>query len=308
MHNIIDETRFTARELLTKGWSADPKYIVSFASGEKRLLRLSPTGQLAFRELEFQRMKQLYALGIPMSEPLELGYCEGGRRIGILLSWIEGDDLEMVLPALSLRQQYDLGVESGRILKKIHSLPAPPDQEDWAVRFNRKVDRNIALYQDCGIQVEGVQHLLDYIRVSRELLNDRPQCVQHGDYHVGNMILTKDRQLFIIDFNRHDAGDPWEEFNRIVWSAQVSPAFATGQLHGYFDGEPPSQFFALLAFYIASNSLSSIPWAISFGPKEVEGMIHQVQKVLTWFDNMKNPIPNWYLDAAKKIGSTGEIL
>ena len=57
------------------------------------------------------------------------------------------------------------------------------------------------------------------------------------------MIISADKLLSIIDFNRPDFGDPWEAFNRIVWSATVSPHFATGQLYGYFGGRPPIEFF-----------------------------------------------------------------
>ena len=61
-------------------------------------------------------------------------------------------------------------------------------------------------------------------------------------FPIGNMIFTKEEQLYIIDFDRMDIGDPWEEFNRIVWCAQESPAFASGMLNGYFSGEIPSIF------------------------------------------------------------------
>ena len=107
-------------------------------------------------------------------------------------------------------------------------------------------------------------------------------------------MILEQGELKIIDFDRYDFGDSWEEFNRIVWSVAASPRFASGQLHGYFDGEPPLEFFKLLAFYIASNTLSSIYWAIPFGQSEINVMRRQSQDVLTWFDNMKNPVPAWY--------------
>jgi len=128
------------------------------------------------------------------------------------------------------------------------------------------------------------------------MFSERPRCYQHGDYHVGNMIILPDNTLSIIDFNRFDFGDPWEEFNRIVWSATISPHFATGQIIGYFGGRPPIEFFKLLAFYISSNTLSSISWAITFGEKETITMKNQARDVLSWFDNMNNPIPTWYLE------------
>jgi serine/threonine-protein kinase len=108
-------------------------------------------------------------------------------------------------------------------------------------------------------------------------------------------MMLENGEIKIIDFDRYDFGDPWEEFNRIVWSAALSPHFATGQLRGYFGGEPPIEFFKLLAFYIASNTLSSIYWAIPFGQSDIDTMMKQAKDVLDWFENMQNPVPTWYL-------------
>ena len=42
-----------------------------------------------------------------------------------LQSWIEGEDAETAVPLLADARQYALGLEAGRILKKIHSIPVP---------------------------------------------------------------------------------------------------------------------------------------------------------------------------------------
>ena len=47
---------------------------------------------------------------------------------------------------------------------------------------------------------------------------------------------------------------------------------------------------------IYSNTISSIYWAIPFGENEITTMKNQARDVLTWFDNMNNPVPNWYLE------------
>jgi len=142
---------------------------------------------------------------------------------------------------------------------------------------------------------EGADYMISYINSNRHLLSGRPQCFQHGDYHIGNMMIDTLGNIVIIDFDRLDFGDPWEEFNRIVWCAQKSPAFASGIVDGYFGAKPPEVFWALTALYIASNTLSSIPWAIDFGPDEIRTMINQSKDVLAWYDNMKNIIPSWYI-------------
>ena len=90
------------------------------------------------------------------------------------------------------------------------------------------MDYKIKKYGECPIKYENGQAFIDYINENRHLLKDRPQVYQHGDYHIGNMMIDRDGQLHVIDFNRNDYGDPWEEFNRIVWCAQKAPLFASG--------------------------------------------------------------------------------
>ena len=128
------------------------------------------------------------------------------------------------------------------------------------------------------------------------LLKNRPQSYQHGDYHIGNMMVDQDGKLTIIDFDRDDFGDPWEEFNRIVWCAQAAPAFASGMVDGYFEGNVSMDFWHLLALYICSNTLGSLPWALAFGEEEIHVMQNQAQQVLAWYDGMKNVVPTWYRD------------
>ena len=283
---------FTKVEPITKGWSEDKKYCVTTEEGTKYLLRITPISRYETRKSLFAMLERVAALDIPMCVPVEFGTCDNG--VYSLQRWIDGEDLEAVLPLLSETEQYVLGFKSGEIARKMHTIPAPKTQEDWASRFNRKTDMKIQKYHECGLRFEGDDYVIAYIERNRHLLENRPQCFQHGDYHVGNMMLESG-ELKIIDFDRYDFGDPWEEFNRIVWSATASPHFATGQLRGYFGGEPPLEFFKLLAFYIASNTLSSIYWAVPYGPSDLDTMMKQAQDVLTWFDNMKNPVPTWYL-------------
>lgn len=292
----MTELKFISIEPITKGWSEDKKYCVIKEDGTKCLLRISPIERYETRKTMFSMLEKVSQLGIPMCKPLELGTCKEG--VYTLHSWIDGKDAEDVIPLLPKKQQYALGVKSGEILRKIHSIKAPANQEDWYTRFNRKVNTKIQKYKECPLHFEGDDKLMEYIENNRELLKNRPQCFQHGDYHIGNM-MTENDELVIIDFDRFDFGDGWEEFNRIVWCAQASPYFASGQLNGYFGGEPPIKFFKLLAFYIASNTLSSIYWAIPFGQSDVDTMMKQANDVLDWYDNMENCIPSWYLNYIK---------
>ena len=283
---------FISKEPINKGWSCDKKYCVTASDGTKYLLRITPFEKSANREDMYRMQKEVASLGVPMCKPVELGKCEEG--VYTLQTWIDGEDAEEVIPLLADSEQYALGLEAGRILKKIHSVPAPENQPDWEKRFNAKIDRKIEMYDKCPIKYENGEAFLEYIENNRHLLKNRPQCYQHGDYHIGNMMIENGK-IVIIDFDRYDFGDPWEEFNRIVWCAQTSPLFASGIVNGYFDGDVPLEFWKLLALYISSNTLSSIPWAIPFGEKEIETMLNQAKEVLEWYDNMTNAVPRWYV-------------
>ena len=290
----MSKITIVTKEPIEKGWSGDKKYCVSDESGTRYLLRISDIAKIDEKRSEFHMMKKVAALGVPMCEPIEFGVCEEG--VYSIQSWIEGVDAEDAIPVLSDTEQYVYGLESGRILRKIHSIPAPEAQEYWEIRFNRKMDRKIEKYLECPIKYEGGEAFIHYINENRHLLKDRPQVYQHGDYHIGNMMIDSQGQLRIIDFNRNDYGDPWEEFNRIVWCAQKSPLFASGMVNGYFDGKVPLEFWKLLALYLSSNTLSSIYWAIPFGQGEINTMLNQAKEVLSWYDNMRNPVPTWYFE------------
>ncbi len=279
---------------IEKGWSGDQKYCAVTADGRKYLLRISSVDRLERKRREFEKMQEVAQLGIPMCLPLEFGTCEEG--VYAIQSWIDGADAEEAVATMDAATQYRYGVDAGWILRKIHTIPAPADAPDWETRFQAKIDRKIAMYEACPLKYErGADAFLTYIARNRHLLKDRPQSYQHGDYHIGNMMINQDGVLTVIDFDRDDFGDPWEEFNRIVWCAQTAPAFASGMVDGYFDGEVPLEFWKLLALYISSNTLSSLPWAIPFGEKEIRVMQNQAKQILQWYDGMTRVVPNWYV-------------
>ena len=285
--------RIVSREFVDKGWSGDQKYCVTTMDGSKYLLRITAPERAQRFHFGYLRMQEAAALSVPMCLPIEFGESEEGTYA--IHSWIDGTDAEETVPKLSKKEQYAYGLDAGRILKKLHSLPAPAGVTPWAERFNAKIDRKIKMYAECPLKYDNGELFLAFLEENRYLLSDRPQTYQHGDYHIGNMMIDKNGVLTVIDFDRDDFGDPWEEFNRIVWCAQVSPYFASGMVDGYFDGEVPMEFWKLLALYISSNTLSSLPWAVPFGEKEIQTMRNQAAQVLQWYDGMKNAVPTWYM-------------
>lgn len=288
------KAKFISKSFIDKGWSDDKKFCAIDQNDTKYLLRISPADKYEQKKQEFEYVKQIFSLGIPISEPIEFGIDEEG--VYSIESYIEGIVAEDIISSFSDTEQYVYGLEAGKYLHKIHSIPSPQHIKSWEERFNSKIDTKIEKYLTCPIKYEGNQGeiLISYINSHRYLLKNRPQCFQHGDYHVGNMIIDNDQKLNIIDFNRFDFGDPWEEFNRIVFSVKRSPLFSSGLINGYFENDVPNEFWQLLALYIACNTLSSLEWSIQYGQNEIDNMRYQCSVVLKWYNSMNNVVPSWY--------------
>ena len=281
-----------SREPIEKGWSGDRKYRAECENGDVYLLRISPPEKMEMRKALWDVLQKVQTLDISMSRSLEMGECAEG--VYFVQEWVDGVDAEPEVPKLDSDTQYAFGYDAGEMLKKLHSIPAPENQTPWSERFRAKALRKIDMYRNCPVKFRGGEAIVKYVQENLHLLTDRPQTFQHGDYHIGNMMLAHGR-IVVIDFDRYDFGDPWEEFNRIVWCAQAAPMFAKGMVDGYFSGKVPVEFWKLLMLYIGSNTLSSVPWAIPFGEKEINVMLNQAADVLKWYDGMKNIVPSWYI-------------
>ena len=281
-------------EFLDKGFSDDSKYVVKTIE-DKFLLRLTSIKNKARMLQMISLLKQAQVKDIPTHQVIDHGEFSETQYY-LLTTWIEGRDLEVVLPTLSKEKQYEIGLQAGEILRHIHDFEMNLFSEDrWENRFNKKIDKKIKAYAECDIKFENGDLFIEAVESRRYLLKDSPIVQHHGDFHVGNLLINDKGQIYIIDFDRHDTGDPYEEFNRIVWCAGVSSYFASGRVDGYFNNNIPSIFWDLLILYISNNTLSSLPWAVPFGDKQIEVMKVQAKQILTWYDNFNTYIPSWYI-------------
>jgi aminoglycoside phosphotransferase (APT) family kinase protein len=281
-------------EPLLKGWSDDKKFYIEDDLGEKFLLRIADECQYEAKRREYESIKRCFDLGIPTSKPIDLGFCLNKQKVYLLLTWVEGEDAETALPNYSLNEQYNLGVKAGHILRRIHSIPAREGEQHWGSRYKAKIEQKIKNYKNCSIKLESDENIIRFLKDNLSYLDNRPQTFHHGDYHVGNLVIKDKDNIGVIDFNRFDYGDPWEEFNRCVFSWKASVPFVTGQIHGYFNNNVSDEFFRLMALYVATNTISSIPWAIPFGEEEVAVMLSNGKDILQWYDGFKRYVPVWY--------------
>lgn len=282
-----------AFEPVKKGWSEDEKYRVTAEDGKVFLLRLSDASKIEAKRKEFDMIRTFFASGIRMNEPLEFGIAGDGKKVFMLLSWVSGRDLEGALPELSEAEQYELGREAGRILKKLHSIPLAPEDVPSGTKKEKKL-LQLKKYEESSVRVPGDGPVVRFVRENIDLIWREPPVYLHGDFHPGNLIYCPDGRLGVIDFNRWEIGDPYEEFYKLEsFSREISVPFCRGQIDAYFGGGAPKEFWETLAVYSAHASLYSIKWAEKFGQEDIDGMIRRYRSAMEDFEGFTRVVPRW---------------
>lgn len=276
---------------LNKGWSKDRKYVLR-KDQKSFTLRICQGKSLEMQKFEYETMHRIKTRH-QIIRPVDYGNISEELTY-ILYTYLEGEDLRSVIETLTPLELYDLGLQAGLILKDIHSVSGRKDP-DFNTSYNDKMTRKIKAYKESGHRILALDAHIHYLESSRDLLMDRPAVLQHGDYHLGNMII-RDRKVYIIDFNRYGFGDPYEEFDRMTLSSSFSREFAKGMLHGYFRGVPPMKFWSLLKLYVLTNAVGSIPWALSHSPDSLDFVKEMIQRTLKDYEDLSSPLPRWYQD------------
>lgn len=294
--NIESSVNWEKVEKISKGWSSDSKFLVKTKAGNKLLLRLSDIEQYDAKKKEYEIITKYSELGIDMSLPIEFGICNKEKNIYILLTWVEGKDLEEVLSDLPEDKQYKLGREAGFILKKIHSVRVA---EQDVPKETRKVKKlfQLSQYEKSRVRIDGDEIVIKYVKNNIDQIWKKKPVYMHGDFHPGNLIYMADGSIGVIDFNRWKVGDPYEEFYKLEsFGIEQSIPYCIGQIDAYFDDDIPEDFWITLAVYVAHASLYSIKWAEKFGQKDIDGMVKRCLMAFKDYDNFKSHIPKWYTD------------
>ena len=273
---LSPKLEITFAKRLAKG--SERKFYVETSRDDKRLLRIGNTAHYDWAEAGARWYEYIASAGINAMHLLDMGVLNDKTLLYQLYTWFDGDDLTEVLPHMSNTEQFFLGMKCGAVARKIHALPPLHETEPWGVRYKRKMHDKLQAANHAASSREGTL-LMQYLQDHMSLLDNRPYTTTHGNWNTENIILTPNGQIGVIDHGL-DCNDPWFEFWEAPDDANAQAYFYTGQIKGYFGGNPPAEYFPLLTFYMA---FGRIEWEYDF------------QCLLDWTDNMRNPVPIWYL-------------
>lgn len=281
-------------EKLNKGYSSDEKYIIHFEAS-KKLLRVAVIEEYEKKKLEFNILKSLSKYDVKCSQTVEVGLLEEWEMCYTIYSYIEGAAAKEILHVLTDEVQYDIGIEAGKQLTKIHQLGAPPKVKPWYARTMAKHYRYVEAYKSSGIKIKDDKIILHFIEENKNLLKNRPNQFQHDDFHLGNIIVDNRKYAGVIDFGNFDWGDPFHDFVKLaLFQREHSVPFSIGQIKGYFNDEVPEDFWMLYSIYVAMGVFSSVVWSFKFAPEQLDEMVVRVHNILEEHNNFEILKPVWF--------------
>ena len=292
MHSIFNKYNIIKCDKLEKGWSKDEKFILVDITNNKYILRVSDTSLYEKRFNQYNLLKSLLHYNINCPKPLDFGYLND-NKIYMLISYMEGEVAEEKIIKYSNIDQYRLGVEAGIIMKKLHNYNGKTD-ESWWNKYKEKAIRKIDVYNNSMLKHKNSEFLIEYYKKNIYLMENRPQVLTHGDFHLGNMLIHENH-IVVLDFDKMNYADPFDEFKPYYWNVCISKYFETGLINGYFENKIPEDFFKILKFYTIEVLISHLPWAMTFGEKEVKIAFEMYDNVNEWYEDFNLEVPNWYM-------------
>ncbi len=280
---------------VTAGWSHDQKYKIETATGSY-LFRVSPADHYSRKQEEFAQVARLNQRTDAFPQAVEHGLSPDHKDCFVRYQWIEGTESLNVFPRLTDEQQYEHGVTAGKLLRMIHDLTQTKVVDSYAAISEKMAVRKQQM-KDLQLEFEGYDQMLTFLDEKLHLLKNAPTSFQHGDFHLGNMLIDPAGRLRVIDFNRSNFGDPMDDYDRLfTFSRKESIPFARGQLMGYVGGSIPDRFFNHALCYIVMNCAFGLVWAQQFGEKEMAVQHQLITQIRDDFEGLSRTRPVWMVE------------
>lgn len=282
-------------EHITKGFSFEEKWKVITNNDEELFIKIYKWERSDHARSIYQYLEYFHQIGVILQKPIQFLEFPDEKLCLQILSWAKGLDGEEILKELSSETQYSLGVQSGKELLKLHTFIQPDSSESWEDYRIQKYNKYIEAFNESTYSFPEIKQITNFVEQNKEKLKNRPNCFLHDDFHPANLLFSNDKLTAVIDFDRFDWGDPYHDFHKVaLFTRSISEPFAIGQIHGYFNGEPPVEFWTYYALYAAMIIPSDIVWSHKTTPHLIDGMWKRVYKILEDHDHFNRVIPNWY--------------
>lgn len=279
-----------------KGLSYSNKYFVKTNKGQKMILVLGTISEQYRMKYEAQWINYLEAHDIPTNRLLDFGTYDSEQGYYMLLSWIQGTDVQKLLMNASPQFCDLLGKQSGDLLRRIHALPLNPEKPYYPTLSDEictciaECSKNDVLLQKYPAMETFIRFLDDNKFYVAESSNPK---LLHGDFHSKNVIFSEGNTS-VIDWLYGATGNPTEDFVRNVISAESNRYYASAVIDSYYKDNVPKEFWRTLAIYTAIHELRITKYTFTDSHWSTSFVNHQHNLVLQEYRGMKTIVPSYY--------------
>lgn len=191
------------------------------------------------------------------------------------------------------KDQYQIGINFGQVLKKIHSIPVKNIKTDyWHNHVKTKV--NFLLYRH-GLQEAKEDRdyiLIDYLNENMYLTKNTSTNLLYTNLNDKNIRIYDKDKIDIRGLKELDYGDGIADFVEINKIAINHPDFARGVLDSYNANKPiPRKLYRLLSFYQVYQILESLV-NIRDG-QDPYLKAEEIEEIFKMYEDFSNIKPSW---------------
>lgn len=164
---------FTKIRPIEKGMSGDKKYYIETEGNKRLLLRVADISEYEQKKTEYELMKKMVSIGVPMPVTIDFGICNADKNVYTLLEWIDGQEVEEIVPTLR---------EDGEKIQV--------QRNDVLKRINKKLE-TAGLNTEPGVLAEQIQIWKDNLKDYLESVRLREELDNEND-----LLLGKEESLY----------------------------------------------------------------------------------------------------------------
>lgn len=273
---------------LDSGASSVEKYKLC-KNGKNYLLRVFDARFMESRYKALANMEFLYENDIGVPKIYSKGLLNNEKGYA-LLDWIDGVSLEQIMTNQELEIRY--GEYAAKDLLKMHSIEVKKQVEVYDVfmeSFSKKMKKVMTL----EIEKKYLKLIEDFVRNNCNILKHLDSnCVIHGDFHPGNIIIDNDRLVFI-DMDMCKVSHSWEDLSSNACNMEF-PNFYSSVIVNYFNGEVPEMFWQVYNLYGCLYVIDYILYTLRIKGKTLEDGQEKLKEFLEFSDYFQNFVPSWF--------------
>ena len=292
---ILGTDDWISYDPIIEGNSAEQKYRIKDADDQLYLLHLSEKTQYERKKNEFTLLERLHLNNVPVPCPVQYGLSKSGDAAYLLRKWVSGQTLNDSLERMDPVRQYALGHEAGLYVALLHKIQSVKHAKNWFDSIEKECGKAIKMLDDQDIRLVCIRKLIRFLADNLHCLRNRPQTQIHARINLENIILTQERTLCLIGFDRCCSGDPlYDVASVMAHTSQVSQRFTTGFLDCYFYYQMRTKASRIIACYVALQSLQQFSFNSKQSPSKRREALRHVQQIVQDYRNMTQVVPAWY--------------